>query len=140
MRFGCRGMSGKLVLIGVLFTSGALGINNRAIAETSGSTPLDHTNWENDTCHFNILEFFTMSSAISVSVMTKDDDFGLVEDYSVSGNVVTISPAGYDKKGDKNTDSFTGTFSATSLTGAHAWTDDAGGSHTENCTYVRANF
>ena len=141
MRFGCRGVSGKLVLISVLITSGALGINNAAVAEGPGTTPLDNTNWENNSCHFKLLEFFTVPSAIAVSLISEGDDLGLnSETYSVSGNSVTISPAGYDKKGDKDTDSFTGTFSATSLTGTHVWTDDEGGSHNENCTYVRAKF
>ena len=91
MRFGLGSAFRRLVLISVAFTCGALALNHPAFAESSGGTPLDHTNWQNDSCHFKLVEFFTVDAAIAVSLDSEGDDLGLSEHYDVRGNTVTIS-------------------------------------------------
>lgn len=129
----------RMFAIAALIASGALATIGYASADTAG-TPLDHTNWENDACHFQVISFFTADApGTPVSLDFEGDDLGWTEDYSVSGNGVTISPNSVFNDDGQQNDSFTGTFDATTLTGTHAWTDE-GGSHTENCTYTRAKF
>jgi len=125
----------RMFAIAALIACVALATTGYASAGTTG-TPLDHTHWQNKSCHFQEMDFLTADAVTPVTLNFPGDVFGWDESYSVLGSTVRIYRRSSDHEKDSRNDLFTGTFHATTLTGTHAWTDE-GGSHTENCTYTR---
>ena len=127
MRPECR-----LVVISTLVMGALVAAAGTAFA----ATPLDNTHWQNQSCHFQDIYFLTTDAPVTpVNLYFQGDDFGWGESFSVSGSTVRIYKSSFDREIDTRSDSFTGTFDATNLSGTHAWTDE-GGSHTEDCSYT----
>ena len=122
----------------VVITALVMGCVVAAAGTAFAGTPLDNTQWQNQSCHFQRISFLTADAPVTpVSLYFQGDDFGWDESFSVSGSEVRIYKSSFDQAVDIDNDSFTGTFDATNLSGTHTWTDE-GGSHTENCSYTAA--